>query len=403
LWEVERDGQTSHLLGTCHLPIPLDHVLPSPHQAVLPDARVLFTELQLGQMTAGDQLGAVLRDHSLRAQLGDESWDMVSRSLRLAIPAPMLDRMPGWAAYATLSMFRNLDVMGRILEQMESGDALEVVPILDLAVEQAASAAGVEQRALETFDQQVAMLDEHDAAFIEALVGVRETASRDARLMQQMRTACFDGEISALNAVLAESQGTPMMRALLDDRNAQWLSVLRPELAQGRVLVAAGAAHMVGPAGLVAALEADGYHVRALTGRESGWERPTVAVDQSGLDDFAEIDPDRIEAAMGGAADFVSAICAPEGPIVQCLVPSAAACEESMSADYGLCVRQHAEDLPPVDTPVPPEVQQRIAGCAGAGVAIGAMVGGEIGDAPVCEMFQAMVDQMGQGAMGMGN
>ncbi|MEQ1565081.1 MAG: hypothetical protein ABMA64_05545 [Myxococcota bacterium] len=50
MWKVQRGELVSHVLGTCHIPIPLDHALPAPHDAVLRSARVLVGELDLQQM-----------------------------------------------------------------------------------------------------------------------------------------------------------------------------------------------------------------------------------------------------------------------------------------------------------------------------------------------------------------
>jgi uncharacterized protein YbaP (TraB family) len=58
----------------------------------------------------------------------------------------------------------------------------------------------------------------------------------------------------------------PALReALLTARNRRWVAALLPVLEQpARPLVAVGTAHLVGPEGLVALLEAEGFTIRRL-------------------------------------------------------------------------------------------------------------------------------------------
>ena len=65
---------------------------------------------------------------------------------------------------------------------------------------------------------------------------------------------------------LAAIQADPALRAaLLTDRNRHWAAALTPLLQEGpRPLIAVGTAHLVGPDGLAALLEAQGYRIRRL-------------------------------------------------------------------------------------------------------------------------------------------
>src|SRR5688572_28758540 len=72
VWEARKGDAVSHVMGTCHLAIPLAHALPPPHDAHLREARVLLSELDLHAAVAPLELVKVMwqPDRDLRAQLG---------------------------------------------------------------------------------------------------------------------------------------------------------------------------------------------------------------------------------------------------------------------------------------------------------------------------------------------
>src|SRR5690606_23447060 len=97
LWQVEKDGATSHLMGTCHLPIPLDAMLPPPHDEALAAARVLYTEAEMPD--AANSLSMTWSHTSLRERIGDAGWRRVLALAPATLPATVLDRFQPWAVY----------------------------------------------------------------------------------------------------------------------------------------------------------------------------------------------------------------------------------------------------------------------------------------------------------------
>ena len=396
LWRVERDDAVSHLLGTCHLPIPLDHALPDPHKAALDDARVLYTELRVDSMGGMSALDAMWRDESLKDELGPEAWQITSLALRKVMPAPALDHMPGWAAYSLVSTFKDQDLYAKITEAMTGQGDEDAIPLLDLAVELAAKDLGLEHRALETADEQFAVLNTHDAAFVDALKQLADGSEADEAASNAMAEACFQGSISALEGAVEAEQGSDLMAALLDERNARWVTNLQPELEQGGVLVAAGAAHMIGPSGLITAFEQQGYTVTALQGVPSDWEAPDLDLGGAGLE-RPEVDQALVDSHLSGVDQLAQMVCAPQGPVAQCMLPDADTCVARMKTDAALCIEQLGPDLPA--NPADPMFLQRVLGCAGAGVTMEAMITDSFGEGPICEMMRAAMQQA-QGAMG---
>lgn len=101
-------------------------------------------------------------------------------------------------------------------------------------------------------------------ALLEAVVRAADSASAQAA---KLRRAWRSGDVATIEAATSTGMlADPELRdALLVARNRDWVAKLVPQLkAEPRPLVAVGAAHLVGPDGLAALLEAQGYRVRRL-------------------------------------------------------------------------------------------------------------------------------------------
>lgn len=124
-------------------------------------------------------------------------------------------------------------------------------------------------RELEGARAQLAIFDRlpeaDQRALLAAVISDVERARADPARLQRAWLA-GDGatiEQSTRSGILAD----PNLRAaLLVERNQSWAAVLVPLLEQpARPLIAVGTAHLVGPEGLVALLEVQGYRVQQLS------------------------------------------------------------------------------------------------------------------------------------------
>ncbi len=128
--------------------------------------------------------------------------------------------------------------------------------------------AGRPVRELEGAAAQLAIFDRlpeaQQRAMLAAVVRESENARKDPERLQR---AWLAGDAASIEASTREGfLADPALRAaLLTGRNNRWAEAIIPLLEQSpRPLVAVGTAHLVGPDGLVALLEARGYRVRRI-------------------------------------------------------------------------------------------------------------------------------------------
>ena len=121
---------------------------------------------------------------------------------------------------------------------------------------------------LETIDYQISRFDEmpmelQDRLLAETLKSIDTEQASMARMIESWRA----GDSATLERiVLKDLQQEPQLyQRLLVERNKNWLPKLDLLFARsGRALVVVGAAHLVGPDGLLAMFKSKGYKIEQL-------------------------------------------------------------------------------------------------------------------------------------------
>lgn len=124
-------------------------------------------------------------------------------------------------------------------------------------------------RELEGIKGQLSIFDRlpesQQRTMLAAVVRESEAARADPERLQRAWLA-GDGAVIAASTHEGFLADPALREALLTGRNRRWVSALVPLLEQApRPLIAVGTAHLVGPDGLAAMLEAQGYRVRRVT------------------------------------------------------------------------------------------------------------------------------------------
>lgn len=381
VWEVTKNGHTSHVMGTCHIPIPLASALPAPHDRFVRDARVVVDEIEPDMDPM--QVLRLLADPSvtpLSERLSPEVYAALVTRLQ-ALPAPMIEHTPDWMLMLFLS-FPLPDPPSPTSSATAAGGRGAGAPppppppVLDVAIAQLAARTSRPKRHLETLDEQLAMMQGIQVDLAALLQPNAQRAASEHALMD----ACWTGQLDAAAGVIDKLADDPGLR--MAERNAAWWPKLDAELEQGDAFVAVGLGHLIGPRGLLATLASDGYRVERLRTRQAAAQPPAkaAAASPAAPTAAAPYDAAKVDAVVAGPmATQVQAACADaSSPIRRCLAPDEAACRARVVHDLRLCAVQKHGSLEEATT------DGGLFLCALTGLTLDGMVNGTTSDDPVC-------------------
>lgn len=262
LYDVEKEGRCSWLLGTIHLGFGFDEVLTAGARDRFQKAREVVTETDVTNADPARLMNAALlpEGKSLRTMLGEPTWSALVEKLGPMVPPPMLDRLEPWMPATILGL---TEIQEALKEERPDAES----HMMDAELMQIAQQQKLPLAFLETVDEQIAIfegipqkeqIDELTRALTEGQIDVGRSmvdafASGDE---QALTHALFDAER------MSETPG--FYEAVLFARNQRWLGRLEEHFAQGKAFVAVGAGHLLGERGIISALRARGYRVTRL-------------------------------------------------------------------------------------------------------------------------------------------
>jgi uncharacterized protein YbaP (TraB family) len=271
LWVVKAPRSTVYLFGTIHLlPPGLEWRSPALKRA-FHKSRELWLEVALPLTEPGsapslrpeaaqrtqllvNQLG-MSPDQPLSAKLTSEEMQQLTELVAPAgVPAVALDRMRPWLAALTLSSAR-----ARLLGWTDPGP--------DVKLSQDAITAGKRIQAFETLEQQMqglaGMTPEQELSYLRRAITEAEGGKARLETLAKVWVSGDDEAMTRLAVSRVQDTYPALYRQMVVRRNHTWLPKIEKLLGTPGVrLVAVGAGHLLGPDGLLALLEADGYPVQ---------------------------------------------------------------------------------------------------------------------------------------------
>lgn len=259
LWQVSSTGATHYLLGSVHMLPASAYPLPAALDRAYAAADVVVLESDLAALSAPELqlslLSAALSEEGLRAEIDASTYTRLGvRVRRLGLPEDVCDRLRAWFCALTL------EVAGF----QQAGFSPEYG--IDQHFHERASGDGKTLAWLESPQEHLALFTQMPEAlgpsFLQATLDAIDDAdgTPDA-LVRSWR----DGDVDFMAARVEDLRnGHPQAYArLLADRNRAWLAPLQARFrGEQPVLVIVGAAHLVGPDGLVRQLRERGFDVR---------------------------------------------------------------------------------------------------------------------------------------------
>jgi uncharacterized protein YbaP (TraB family) len=253
-YRVEKDGQTSWLLGTRHIGIPFAK-FPAVVHDTLRGARLAVFEIAPGDHSPRDTSPKV----DIAEALGSDSWAHYRELVGSAEADAHRKSRPMIAALAVALMYDDPTAM------LENEMQAEIAPlhIPEQGLETAAFQHDVliklfDLRTLKAFvsvtKDRAELRSDAEKGIRDYCEGSKEDAPIDDRTKQALEKVGYtDADIAGFEDQLVYS------------RNAAWIPKLEDLFAQGGVFVAVGAGHLRGPKGVPALLQARGYTVTRVT------------------------------------------------------------------------------------------------------------------------------------------
>ncbi len=258
LWKASNKQGTVYLVGSVHLLAKEYYPLNPAFEAVLTDSDLLVEELDLGEMLAPESQMALLTrgllpaGQSLEKVVSPSTMEVVTRRVAaLGLPLEPLKRFKPWMLALTLLA----------LEWQKAGFDAELG--LDKHFFDRAKEAGKAVQGLETVAFQISRFDDMSMADQDRLLlQSLQELDTEVAAVTTLANAWKAGDAATVErVVLQDVKSDPVLyRRLVVERNQTWLPKIEALFGRPKpAVVVVGAAHLVGPDGILAALRAKGY------------------------------------------------------------------------------------------------------------------------------------------------
>jgi uncharacterized protein YbaP (TraB family) len=262
-WKATGKGGTIYLMGSIHMMSASFYPLNPALEAAFKDSDLLVEEVDLAEMLDPTAQLAILSRGMLPSS---QSLDKLISPATLALVKKATGDLG--SAAGPLMQFKPW-MLAIALQGMELAKAgFDPSLGLDQHFYTEAKEAGKAVQGLETVDYQISRFDQmtmeqQDHLLAETLKELETETATVGKLGEAWKV----GDVAAIERIaLADLKSDPQMyQRLLVDRNKNWLPKIEALFARrGHALVVVGAAHLVGPDGLLAMLKAKGYTVEQL-------------------------------------------------------------------------------------------------------------------------------------------
>ena len=259
MWTVERAGRTGWLVGSLHLLTPDHYPLPAAMEAAFARADALVEEMDMNEAaepaTASLMLSKGMNPPgtTLGSQISRETHTKLTDWLaRRGVTVTPFEAMRPWMAAMTLQVLA--------LQGLGFDPALG----LDKYFRDASMKSGKHFVPLETAAEQIEFLSGFSARTQDLML--RETLEGLETELAEIKTIASawrrgDADTIERIAVTSMKDAPEVYQSLLVDRNRRWMPDIESCLSTRRCFIVVGAAHLVGPDGLVAMLRQRGYRV----------------------------------------------------------------------------------------------------------------------------------------------
>jgi uncharacterized protein YbaP (TraB family) len=263
LWKAtSRSGGALYLVGSVHLLSQDSYPLNPALETAFKESDLLVEEADLGEMGMNAQMtflsrGMLPSNTPLDKVLSPATYALLTKhTAGIGMPIEPLKLLKPWMVAQMLE----------VMQWQKAGFDPELG--LDKHFYDQAQSSGKKVQGLETLDFQVSLFDgmtmpEQDHLLAETLKEIDTEQANMGKLMEAWKA----GDAPTVERIVlsALKQEPQLYQRLLVDRNKAWIPKLEALFARtGHTFVVVGAAHLVGPDGLISMLRAKGYTVEQL-------------------------------------------------------------------------------------------------------------------------------------------
>lgn len=248
LYKIEKDGKTSHLLGTLHIGVDPKR-LPPPVWTALEGSKTFAMETNVMDPSL---LSSMMRNDgkTLEDELGADYWKKLETALGAQMAAG-IKNMKASTAAALLEL-----------------RSLPMTDPMDLILLKTAKDKGLAVEYLEPAKKQQALLDKW--LDVRALKMMLDELEEGEKRSKEMLAAYIAGDEATMEKLAFDRSAwqesgrddkefDQMMKELLFDRNASWIPTI--EKIHGDAFIAVGAAHLIGKGSVNELLQQKGFTV----------------------------------------------------------------------------------------------------------------------------------------------
>lgn len=270
LWKVTGGDSKgdSYIFGTHHIaPVAILDSIQGFVDA-LNSVSTVYGELEMAEMTSPAVQQVAMRhsmapaDSTLSKLLSAEQLDSVSAVLGKytggMLTAAALDQMKPVVVSTQLGMMQSMVAFPEFTGQQQ----------LDQVIQERAQLAGKTVKGLETAEQQFAILMggslSRQAEQLMKDIRKEEKTIEDAKTLA---AAYMSADLDAMERLFNDpdtGMSPETAKALIYDRNDNWIAQLREILPADKVMIVVGAGHLVGEKGILSQLRNAGYEVTAV-------------------------------------------------------------------------------------------------------------------------------------------
>ena len=255
LWEVKsKDSKNiSYLYGTMHLMDADLFFLPKKLEKTLLKADVLCMEIA-----------------SINPNLSPDALFMKDRLIKDLFNKNQMDSIYGWAGK---TLFMNKEQFDKNFEKAKPFLLMQFIlqaslPTDSKSFEKEFEALATEKKmilkGLETVDQQLNLFDGFtDKEQVEMVMSTLRNEEKSKQSFEEMQQIYLTQNLDNLYTFMKKDSDSPIgnSRAFLEDRNQNWIPIMKEMMKNKSVFFAVGAAHLAGPEGVIELLLKDGYEL----------------------------------------------------------------------------------------------------------------------------------------------